>query len=487
VMPTTIWRRTALVLVLLSAAVWSGCGDTFRPVAVPVIGPPPDPKNFHFAIVVNQNAPGNPGSGLQIDVSGDTAVGVAHSGPTPVHAALTANAARVYVANSNGTVSTFTPAPACFFSPCTVTGTGAVTNITLPSSSATPPVPADPVFLHSTESATMYVADFANSNIFAINTTSNAVANTIPLPAGSQPILLAETPDTKKLYSVNQGTKTISSINVVDKSLNPPIGGFTNPVWAVASLDSKDVFVLDQATGVISAIDTFSDVVSAATTSVGAGANFILLDKRLNRLYVTNPAASTLSIFDASTTNTAVSPAAPPRLLTTLAVATPNMVTALGDGSRVYTSSSTLAPCATAPADTCASSHVTVIRTSDNIITKTIDLGPVDLMTLYPPSLATPTTPGPNAAVVACSSQRFPTSIASSADSTKVYVADCFAGSTTVINTTNDAVVLPINSPVSAYCPPLLPGQTLPCQPPGPTQTPLPPPPENPVWIVAEP
>jgi DNA-binding beta-propeller fold protein YncE len=482
VMPTTIWRRTAaLLLLLVSAIICCSCGDTFRPVAVPVVGPPPDPQNFHFAIVVNQNAPANPGSGLQIDVSGDTNVGVAHSGPTPVHAALTANAARVYLANSNGTVSTFAPAPPCFIQPCTVTGTGPVTNISLPGSST--PLP---VFLHSTESATMYVADASNSAVLAINTTSNAVANTIALPAGSQPSVLAETPDTKKLYSVNQGTKTISSINVIDKSVNPPIVGFTNPVWAVASLDSKNVFVLDQATGVISAVDTFSEVVGAATGSVGAGANFMLLDRRLNRLYVTNPAASTLSIFDASTTNTAISPATPPRLLATVSVPGVNMVTALPDGSRVYASSSTVAPCATVAGDTCASWQVTVIRTSDNTITKTLDFGPVDLMTLYPPSLANPTTPGPNVAVLACSAQRFPTSIASSADSKKVYVADCFAGSTTIINTVNDAAVLPINSPVSAYCPPLLPGQTLPCQAPAPGQTPLPPPPENPVWIVTE-
>ena len=332
----------------------------------------------------------------------------------------------------------------------------------------------------------MYVADIANSAILAINTTSNAVANEISLPAGSQPIVLAETPDTKKLYSVNQGSKTISSINVVDKSLNPAITGFTNPVWAVASVDSKDLFVLDQATGVISAVDTFTDAIGTTTSSVGAGANFMLLDRRLNRLYVTNPVASTLSIFDASTTNTAVAPATPPRLLATVPIPGVNMVTALPDGSRVYTSSSTLAPCATVSADTCASWQVNVIRTSDNTITKTLDFGPTDLMTLYPPSLANPTTPGPNVSLVACSGQRFPTSIAASADSKKVYVADCFAGSTTIINTINDAEVLPINSPVSAYCPPLLPGQTLPCQAPGPGQTPAPPPPQNPVWIVTE-
>src|SRR5437016_14546270 len=60
-------RRAASVLLL--SLICTGCGDIFRPVANPIPGPSPDPQNFHFAIVASQNAPGNPGSGMQIDVS----------------------------------------------------------------------------------------------------------------------------------------------------------------------------------------------------------------------------------------------------------------------------------------------------------------------------------------------------------------------------------------------------------------------------------
>src|SRR5581483_4854957 len=108
----TLWRKTGLVLVAAGLLAWLGCGDVFRPVAIPLPSPTPDPKNYHYAIVVSQNAVGNPGTGMQIDVSGDTNVGVVAAGMTPVHAMLLPpNANRVYVANGAGnTVSTFTPA-----------------------------------------------------------------------------------------------------------------------------------------------------------------------------------------------------------------------------------------------------------------------------------------------------------------------------------------------------------------------------------------
>ena len=87
-LPKGMQRRSALVALLLSVIIWAACGDVFRPVAVPVAGNPPDPANFHFAMVVSQNAPGSPSSAMQIDVSGDSNVGNAKLGLGPVHAAL---------------------------------------------------------------------------------------------------------------------------------------------------------------------------------------------------------------------------------------------------------------------------------------------------------------------------------------------------------------------------------------------------------------
>src|SRR5512144_2969800 len=112
-MPTTFRRWTVLAALLLSVALWTACGDVFRPVAVPLVGNPPDPANYHFAMVISQNAPGSPSSAMQIDVSGDSNVGNAKLGLGPVHAALLPPVGgRVYVANNlDDSISAFAPAP----------------------------------------------------------------------------------------------------------------------------------------------------------------------------------------------------------------------------------------------------------------------------------------------------------------------------------------------------------------------------------------
>jgi DNA-binding beta-propeller fold protein YncE len=449
----TILRKTALFLLLSSMAlVWISCGDVFRPVANPIPGPIPDPQNFHFAIVVSQNAPANPGTGMQIDVSGDTNVGVANTATAPVHAALLPpNGNRVYVAN--GTSDSMS-----VFAPASVTSSiGTVTTISLPPGS-------NPVFVHSTENATMYVADFGANNVAAIVTTSNVVSQFIPV--GANPRVLAETPNAQKLYSVNAGTLT--SINPVNKSVNSTfaIPGFPTPTWAVASVDNASLYVLDQNNGLV-VLKTFDDSVLGSPATQVPGGDFLLLDRHLNRLYtVTHTAAqNSVSILDAtSPIPTFIKTIDLTATVPTLGVAPcpagcqTVMVTALQDGTRAYALSYTQTA-------TTLNSSLTVIRTSDNTVTKVIDLGTVDLTTL-------PVSPAPGA-LAACQSPsvRFPLSITSSGDSSRIYVANCFAGSTAVIRSSDDTLVLPLQAPVSAYTP--VSGQQ--------------PPPQNPVWVVAGP
>jgi DNA-binding beta-propeller fold protein YncE len=460
--PLTTGRCTAFALLLLAMLICTGCGDVFRPVANPQPGPVPDPKNFHFAIVASQNAPGNQGSAMQIDVSGDTNVGVVKAGALglgslgqgPVHAAiLTPNANRVYVANGlNDSVTTFSPAN--LFGPVST----AIT-ITLPTGS-------QPVFVHSTESGRMYVANFAANNVAVINTISNVVTNFIAV--GANPAVLAETPDGRKLYSVNKGAGSITAINTVDLT-STTISGFTGLVWAVASLDSKKLYVLDQ--NGLSVIEALTDTPIPPVVPLAAGSNFMALDPHLNRLYITNPGAGSLTILDAAVTPPMVLPNTV-ALPSTVAMATP-----LNDGTRAYVASYQVGACTAPndPADTCVSSQVQVIRTSDNTLSKTIDLGSVDLT-------STGLLQSKPVCDDAASSGRFPVSMASSVDSSRVYVANCYAGSTSVIRTSDDTCMLDltntrcanITAPLSAY--------------PGPSGQPAPPPPpQNPMWVVAAP
>src|SRR5467141_2073288 len=125
-------RRVLGILVLCLIGV--SCGDQYRPVAIPIVGPPPDPAAFHFVLVLSDNGLHDPGASSRLDVSGDSNLGVAQLGLGPAHAVLMPNASRVYVANtSEDSVSSYAPASAT-----------AVTTTSLPANS-------NPIFVATTD------------------------------------------------------------------------------------------------------------------------------------------------------------------------------------------------------------------------------------------------------------------------------------------------------------------------------------------------
>jgi YVTN family beta-propeller protein len=382
------------------ALICISCGDQFRPVAIPVVPPPPHPEATHFVVVLSDNGAQNPGASSRLDVSGDTNVGVAQLGVGPAHAALTASSSRLYVANTaEDSVSSFSP-----------TSTTSIVTTSLPSGS-------QPVFVHTTESGMVYVANFASNTVAAISTTTNVLLSPL-IHVGSHPVALAETPDQKKLYAVNQGDGTVSSINMVDRSVNPAIATGASPVWAVTRSDSARVYVLNSGGGTVSTIDTTTDGV-LSTVPVGAGANYMTYDSKLNRLYVTNPTANTVTALNIS--------ADPPTLLFAVPVAaSPITVAVLPDGSRAYVAS------ASSVGGT-VTSQVTVVNASDGTVRNVIPL---------------------NAVPAACGVTRFELFIGASADSSKVYVGNCDAGNTSIIRTSDETKVLDIPAPLSAVTPP---------------------------------
>jgi hypothetical protein len=417
--------RAAAVLLLLLICV--ACGETYRPVATPVAPNPPNPGFSHVALVITGNGSNNPGASTSIDVSGDTAVSQSTVGLMPVHAALVQNGFRVYVANSlDDTVSTFSP-----------TTPTPVTTISLPAGSA-------PSFVATTESATVYVANSGNNTVSAISTVSNVIEPPLSgIQVGVNPVALAETPNQQALYAANRGKGgaggSVTSINPVDRSLNPPIANVTwiSPVSVVARSDSNRVYVLDQGSGMVSPIDTASNSVplcgqTPCGVSVGVGANFMLYDPTRNRLYVSNPANHTVILLDASSDALAA---------VVIPVANPISVAALPDGSRAYISSA-------AVGGGNVTSSVTVINAVDGSVKSTI-----------------PLTTAPQV----CASNPSELAMAAAADSSRVYLGNCDAGNVAIIQTLNDSLLLEMPAPLSAA---LLNGNPLP---------------QNPVFVVAGP
>ena len=231
---------------------------------------------------------------------------------------------------------------------------------------ATVPLPTfcsyQPDFVATAQTTAVYVANYGQENgtncnltstdsVASLSTATNTISHIQYLGAGTHPILLAETPNGQNLYVVNQGNGTsatnVQNLSPVDLSTIATIPIGVNPAWITTSLNGQRVYVVTQGDGKLYSIDTAGNTV-VSTVSVGTGANYVLYDKNLNRLYVTNPTAGVVYVFSATTDPPSLMgggpisiPPAPPCVgaVVPCGPVTPVSVAALPDGSRFYVAS----------------------------------------------------------------------------------------------------------------------------------------------------
>jgi len=328
------------------------------------------------------------------------------------------------------------------------------------------------VFANTTDNNNMYVAAYGTNSVSVINTNTNVVSVTIPV--GAHPVSLAEIPNNQKVYVANRGSSAAAgSVSVIDttsgvvsKTLclagGSPCAFGPAPVWVTARSDGGQVFVLD-ANGTIYVIDTASDTVLNSSLSAGAGANFMFFDPNFSRLFVTNPIAGTLSIFDVAGPTPTTRPGTPIAISAASSscatAVVPQSVTVLGDGTKAYVASYQLSA-----GTICTQASV-------------IDAGSGTLLKTIPLTQSTDTS-----AQTGCGSIGFRAFAASSGGGTnsrfKVYVSQCDAGNIAVINTypvnNNPADTysgVQVSGPLSTF-PPLTTGI---------------PPSQNPVFLVGGP
>ena len=448
-------------LMAIAVAAWLeiSCGQVYRPVVIPTETTRPNPANFHAVFGISSNVPFNPGSALQIDVSGDSDIGAANMGVNPTHATILANNSRVFVTSAGSlstgdadTIMAFTPAS----SGQTATGLGSPTIFSLPSGSL-------PVFVNTAQTNAVYVANYGTNSVSVLSAVTNTV--TLTGAVGLHPVALAETPNALNLYVVNQGDGTVTDLSPTDASTLATIPVGSTPVWAIARPDSRRVYVLTQGGGQLVPIDTSTNTVLPSQTnlSVGAGANFMLYDPHLGRIYVTNPSTGTVYVFSATggvdsggTANDT------PTLLATISMTagtnplcpngcSPVSVAALPDGSRFYVASYQAAaacpdanvgagvPCIIPMLTVFDAPSFTVKPISSSVLAPSLSL-------LTPPQFAAsqyalpPVTSCITPATYAPGTTRFRMFTTAAADSSHVYVSICDAGSIADINTTTSTL-----------------------------------------------
>jgi len=336
-----------------------------------------------------------------------------------------------------------------------------------------------PDFITTAQNNVMYVANYgvegdaacapnlsSTDSVAVLNIGANNIANIYYMPPGSHPVAMAETPNAQNLYVVNQGNNTVADLSPTDLSTIATIPVGTTPVWAVARADNQRVYVLTQGSGTLVAIDTATNTVvpSATNLSVGAGANFLLYDSHLNRLYVTNPVTGNVFVFSTTggTNDT-------PLLLATISMTaganppcssacSPVSVAALADGSRFYVASYESETNCSDPNVGSAAPCIVPLLTVFDALSMTVKPA---TSTLRSPSISLLTTPNfaasqygvPPAsscaptATYAPGTTRFRMYATAAEDSSHVYVTICDAGAIADITTVTNTISAGSNSP----------------------------------------
>ncbi len=467
-----------LGFVVVVYVICSGCGETFRPIIIP--NPPtfPNPAAAHTVVTISQNVTDNltqePGGAMVIDVSGDSIVSVANVGLAPVHA-VQQSASVVLVANHSVTGAGADSITKLSFNGTTITTNPPPPTISLPPNSA-------PNFVATTESSQAYVLlpgyvpDPINNpgvvvpSVGVINTNANNLVTTIALSnnAGANPVAMVETQDTKKLYVANQGSGAVSGFvsgfNTVDQSSRTISGALTTgPIWLSARTDSQAVYVLE-ANGTLAWLNTIStagpDTLTETSISV-PGANIMIYDPNLNRLYI--PGGQEVAIVDVSQS--------PPQYLAGGPIAIPTVTpSSRGAGDPCsLTSAQTLTVAAVAPLPDGSRAYVGAYYedASDNICPQAtvIDVASSAIKTYF-------AIPGFTAFDAFCSSTRFRIMMGAGGDSSRAYLSSCDGGNVNIIDTTSDTYILNQPEPIGSRAP-------IPPNPLGP--------PQNPVFLIAGP
>lgn len=459
-------RRVGGVAALIFAGViWLSCGQVYRPVVIPINTIPPNASNFHAVFSVNANVPFNQGTALQIDVSGDSEIGAANMGVNPTHGASLQNNSRVYVASAGSLfsgdadlVTAVTPA----VDSSIATGMGNTTVTTMPYGS-------QPVFVSSTENLNVYVANYATNSVSQISAITGAI--TLTGPVGTHPVALAETVGAQNLYVANQSDNTITDLGPSDLTVQTTIPIGINPTWMLLRPDGQRLYVVTQGDGMLYTINTGTNALAAPAQSLnGPGANFLIYDSSLNRLYVTNPGSGSANgavfVYDATTdpptplvgASGLSIPAPPPCVAApkTCGPVTPTSVAALPDGTRFYVASYAMSAAGAACPDanlgtaSCFIPQVTVFdapsltfKTTVFPLLPSVATSPSGLQpfAVSPVAYCTPGVP------YSPSFARFRMSAAAAPDSTHVYASICDSGLISDIVTTTNTITQGSNTP----------------------------------------
>jgi DNA-binding beta-propeller fold protein YncE len=357
------------------AAVFAGCGSSYRPVITPInpSGPPAQPNGF--AVVVSSPATSAAGVATVIDYSGDTIMVQAPIGPNPFAFTLDAIGANGYTVNSDGTLTNFQVSQA----------EPQVKDIHY----STLPPAAQTVGLFS-PSTGLWVADLNQSVIDVLAPSTAAQSFKLAIPVATTPISVVGLGTVgQHVYSISQNVPFDTTCNVAPTSVAAngeadalettsftvsariPLGKC--PVYGVSSTDGRRLFVLNRGSDTVTVIDSQSNTLDNVcpppngcknqsgqtyfshpslplSTAAGltgtnvpavAGPVYAEYIQSTQQLLVANYDGGTVSLIDVSLDQYGNDSSTFGTTFTIPVGKNPASVTALSDGTRAYTADQT--------------------------------------------------------------------------------------------------------------------------------------------------
>src|SRR4051794_7067530 len=353
------------------AAVFAGCGSSYRPVITPInpSGPPAQPNGF--AVVVSSPATSAAGVATVIDYSGDTIMVQAPIGPNPFAFTLDAIGANGYTVNSDGTLTNFQVSQA----------EPQVKDIHY----STLPPAAQTVGLFS-PSTGLWVADLNQSVIDVLAPSTAAQSFKLAIPVATTPISVVGLGTIgQHVYSISQNVPFDTTCNVAPTSVAAngeadalettsftvsariPLGKC--PVYGVSSTDGRRLFVLNRGSDTVTVINSQNNALDQCTpflnqsgqpvtchpslplsTAAGltgtnvpavAGPVYAEYIPTTQQLLVANYDGGTVSLIDVSLDQYGNDSSTFGTTFTIPVGKNPASVTALSDGSRAYTADQT--------------------------------------------------------------------------------------------------------------------------------------------------
>ncbi len=261
-------RPVVLTGMVCLLAALLGCGNTYRVIVtnIPPVQPAPQPAKYAVvlscgtgqgnanALTVFQACTGVNSVGLaaSVDFSGDSVLTRLNLSGGPLWETLNTNGSLAYSVNSNGTINTFGTTPSF------------ETN-QIESSTMLPG--ALPTMALSVTGGYLYVTEPGRSAIAVMYGNPEGVQ--LEVPVSANPVYLIGNHQTQRIYALSQGPNaastgctaaagngSITAIETATNTISTILPSGACPVYGLMSQDNRRTFVLNQASGTVTVIDS---------------------------------------------------------------------------------------------------------------------------------------------------------------------------------------------------------------------------------------